>query len=86
MHASRLLVLLSFTVGALSACGTAPTPAGPESPALLGQAEWPRKEFIYWTDDGSVAALRYENLAQSARDRRGHHRQPERRWLPDAGR
>jgi arylsulfatase A-like enzyme len=21
--------------------------------------EWPRKEFIYWTDDGSVAALRY---------------------------
>jgi arylsulfatase len=30
-------------------------------PALRGQAEWPRKEFIYWTDDGSVAALRYEN-------------------------
>ncbi|HSD68761.1 MAG TPA: sulfatase-like hydrolase/transferase, partial [Woeseiaceae bacterium] len=28
-------------------------------PALQGQAEWPRKEFIYWTDDGSVAALRY---------------------------
>jgi arylsulfatase len=28
-------------------------------PALKGQAEWPRKEFIYWTDDGSVAALRY---------------------------
>jgi arylsulfatase A-like enzyme len=22
---------------------------------------WPRKEFIYWTDDGSVAALRYGN-------------------------
>jgi arylsulfatase len=32
-------------------------------PALRGEAkEWPRKEFIYWTDDGSVAALRYENL------------------------
>jgi hypothetical protein len=32
MHASRLLVLLSFTVGALSACGgPAPTSAGPES-------------------------------------------------------
>jgi arylsulfatase len=31
-------------------------------PALRGQGEWPRKEFIYWTDDGSVAALRYENL------------------------
>ena len=30
-------------------------------PALKGQGEWPRKEFIYWTDDGSVAALRYNN-------------------------
>jgi arylsulfatase len=30
-------------------------------PALRGEAEWPRKEFIYWTDDGSVAALRYGN-------------------------
>ena len=30
-------------------------------PALKGQGEWPRKEFIYWTDDGSVAALRYTN-------------------------
>lgn len=30
-------------------------------PALRGQGEWPRKEFIYWTDDGSVAALRYDN-------------------------
>ena len=29
-------------------------------PSLKGSgAEWPRKEFIYWTDDGSVAALRY---------------------------
>jgi len=28
-------------------------------PALRGDAEWPRKEFLYWTDDGSVAALRY---------------------------
>ena len=26
-----------------------------------GEAAWPRKEFIYWTDDGSVAALRYGN-------------------------
>jgi arylsulfatase A-like enzyme len=31
------------------------------APALKGQAEWPRNEFIYWTDDGSVAALRYKN-------------------------
>ncbi len=30
-------------------------------PALKGQGEWPRKEFLYWTDDGSVAALRYSN-------------------------
>ncbi len=28
-------------------------------PALQGAGEWPRKEFLYWTDDGSVAALRY---------------------------
>jgi arylsulfatase len=26
-----------------------------------GKAEWPRHEFIYWTDSGSVAALRYNN-------------------------
>ena len=31
-------------------------------PALRGEAkEWPRREFIYWTDDGQVAALRYDN-------------------------
>ena len=30
-------------------------------PAFRGEAEWPRKEFLYWTDDGSVAALRYNN-------------------------
>jgi len=30
-------------------------------PCLKGQGEWPRKEFLYWTDDGSVAALRYGN-------------------------
>jgi arylsulfatase len=29
-------------------------------PALKGQSAWPRREFIYWTDDGSVAALRYD--------------------------
>jgi arylsulfatase len=29
-------------------------------PALRGQAAWPRREFIYWTDDGQVAALRYD--------------------------
>lgn len=30
-------------------------------PALKDEGDWPRKEFIYWTDDGSVAALRYSN-------------------------
>lgn len=30
-------------------------------PALKGEVEWPRKEFIYWTNDGSVAALRYQD-------------------------
>ncbi len=29
------------------------------APAFRGEAPWPRKEFLYWTDDGSVAALRY---------------------------
>jgi arylsulfatase len=29
-------------------------------PALRGEAPWPRREFLYWTDDGSVAALRYD--------------------------
>jgi arylsulfatase len=29
-------------------------------PAFQGQAEWPRHEFLYWTDDGNVAGLRYD--------------------------
>jgi hypothetical protein len=29
-------------------------------PALKGEAPWPRREFIYWTDDGQVAALRFD--------------------------
>jgi arylsulfatase len=29
-------------------------------PAFQGQAQWPRHEFLYWTDDGEVAALRYD--------------------------
>lgn len=28
-------------------------------PALQGEEEWPRDSFIYWTDSGDVAALRY---------------------------
>lgn len=30
-------------------------------PAFKGEPEWPRKEFVYWTDGGEVAALRYDN-------------------------
>ncbi|MEH6835330.1 MULTISPECIES: arylsulfatase [Falsihalocynthiibacter] len=30
-------------------------------PGLKGEGEWPRDNFLYWTDDGSVAALRYNN-------------------------
>ena len=30
-------------------------------PALKGEEAWPRQDFIYWTDDGSVAALRYND-------------------------
>ena len=30
-------------------------------PALKGEAkDWPRKEFVYWTDDGACAALRFD--------------------------
>ncbi|MEM7176889.1 MAG: arylsulfatase [Pseudomonadota bacterium] len=30
-------------------------------PAFTGEAAYPRRDFIYWTDDGSVAALRYDD-------------------------
>jgi arylsulfatase len=41
-------------------------------PALKGQADWPRKEFLYWTDDGSVAALRYDQWKLVFLEQRGH--------------
>jgi len=41
-------------------------------PALKGEAAWPRREFIYWTDDGSVAALRYDNWKMVFLEQRGH--------------
>jgi len=42
-------------------------------PALRGEAkEWPRKSFIYWTDDGSVAALRYGDLKVTFLEQEGH--------------
>ncbi len=41
-------------------------------PALKGEAEWPRREFIYWTDDGNVAALRYDDWKMVFLEQRGH--------------
>jgi len=41
-------------------------------PALKGQSAWPRKEFIYWTDDGSVAALRYDQWKMVFLEQRHH--------------
>ena len=41
-------------------------------PALQGKGEWPRRDFIYWTDDGSVAALRYENWKITFLQQRAH--------------
>jgi arylsulfatase A-like enzyme len=41
-------------------------------PALKGGGEWPRKEFIYWTDDGSAAAIRYNNWKMVFLEQRGH--------------
>jgi len=41
-------------------------------PALKGEAAWPRKEFIYWTDDGSVAALRYDNWKITFLEQKAH--------------
>ncbi|MBL8860760.1 MAG: arylsulfatase [Planctomycetes bacterium] len=42
------------------------------SSALAGQGEWPRREFLYWTDDGSVAALRYNHWKMVFLEQRGH--------------
>jgi arylsulfatase len=42
-------------------------------PALRGETkEWPRKEFIYWTDDGQVAALRYDNWKLTFMEQKAH--------------
>jgi len=42
-------------------------------PVLRGEAkEWPRREFIYWTDDGQVAALRYDNWKITFMEQKAH--------------
>jgi arylsulfatase A-like enzyme len=42
-------------------------------PYLKGQeADGPRKEFLYWTDDGDLAALRYNNWKVMFLEQRAH--------------
>jgi arylsulfatase A-like enzyme len=41
-------------------------------PALKGEADWPRQEFLYWTDDGNLAALRYDQWKVHFLEQRGH--------------
>jgi len=42
-------------------------------PAFNGETkEWPRKEFLYTTDDGSIAALRYNNWKITFMEQRAH--------------
>jgi arylsulfatase len=41
-------------------------------PALRGSAPWPRHDFIYWTDDGDVAAVRHDDLKVTFLAQEGH--------------
>jgi len=42
-------------------------------PALRGDVkEWPRNEFLYWTDDGDLAGLRYRQYKIAFMEQRGH--------------
>ena len=41
-------------------------------PAFQGTADWPRREFLYWTDDGDVAALRYDQWKICFLEQRAH--------------
>jgi arylsulfatase len=42
-------------------------------PAFKGEAkEWPRKEFLYWTDDGDLAGLRYNQWKIVFMEQRAH--------------
>jgi arylsulfatase len=41
-------------------------------PAFQGQGEWPRHEFLYWTDDGDVAGLRYDQWKMVFMEQRAH--------------
>ena len=42
-------------------------------PYFKGESkDWPREEFFYWTDDGNVAALRYNNWKIVFMEQRAH--------------
>ncbi|MDG1873752.1 MAG: arylsulfatase [Mariniblastus sp.] len=42
-------------------------------PGLTGEVEeWPRKEFFYWTDDGSLCGLRYDRWKLVFQEQRAH--------------
>ncbi len=41
-------------------------------PAFKGEAKWPRREFFYWTDDGSLCGLRYDQWKVVFMEQRGH--------------
>ena len=41
-------------------------------PALQGLAEWPRHEFFYWNDNGSLVALRYDRWKIVFQEQRAH--------------
>ena len=41
-------------------------------PAFQKEAKWPRREFFYWTDDGSLCGLRYDQWKVVFMEQRGH--------------
>jgi arylsulfatase len=41
-------------------------------PALKGEAEWPRHEFFFWSDDGNITGLRYDQWKMVFMEQRGH--------------
>src|SRR5688572_13843916 len=61
----NLMPALKASAGAGSAVASADA-------ASASETQWPRKEFIYWTDDGSVAALRYDHWKMVFLEQRSH--------------
>ena len=41
-------------------------------PALQGKVEWPRHEFFYWSDTGSLVGLRYDRWKVVFQEQRAH--------------